>query len=234
MMPSRVDWQPDHAGRRFFGPALDPGEERGPVGRRKSRGPLADHGIDVGVLAEREEQQRGDEVRAVVHREVRAVRERRPDVVVVGRVVFPLDGVDRDPVVRDERSRRGVLRGERVGGAQEQVRAPRRQRAREVGGFGGHVETGREPRPGERLLLLEALPDLAENRHARVRPLDPEFALRRERQVADVVADRHRGAHRTTAASASTPAAAASAAARSRRSQGNSGRPKWPNAAVAL
>ena len=166
------------------------------------------------------------------------MRESRADVVVVGGVVLPLDRVHGDAVIRHERRGGVVLGRERIGGAEEKVRSCRRERPREVRGFGRHVEAGRQPHAGERLLLLESLPDPREHGHARVGPLDLELAGGRERQVADVMRRPagDRGRHRDAGAAActSTPAAAARSAARSTRSHENSGRPKCPKAAVAL
>ena len=154
------------------------------------------------------------------------MRESGADVVVVGGVVFPLDGVDRHAVIGDERRGRVVLGRERVGGAEEKVRSSRREGASEVRGLGGDVETRRQSRAGEGLLLLESLPDLAQHRHARLGPFDLELPGRREREVPDVMARpaRDRRRHREAGAaaeSASTPVSVARSPARSTRSQEN-------------
>ena len=59
----------------------------------------------------------GDEVRAVIHRDLRLVSEGGVDVLVVGGVVFAADGVYGDAVHSDERSGCIVLSGERIAGA---------------------------------------------------------------------------------------------------------------------
>src|ERR1022692_5274061 len=71
----------------------------------------ADHVLDlVGALGEK----LGDQVRAVVHGDLRMVIERRVDVRVVRGVVFALDGVGGDAVVPDAWRRGRNLRGERI------------------------------------------------------------------------------------------------------------------------
>ena len=128
-----------------------------------------------------------DHVGAVVHRQVRAVVDGRLDVAVVGVVVLALDRVDRDAVLLDERRRDIVLRRERVRRAEDDVRAARVERAREVRRLRRHVQAGRDPVPRQRLLALEALADRGEHRHLPVRPGDPPDAFRGERQVLHVV-----------------------------------------------
>ena len=66
-----------------------------------------------------------DEVRPIVHRELRLVVEGRVDVAVVRVAVLAADGKDFDPVVGDERRGDVVLGGQRVRGAQDDVRADR-------------------------------------------------------------------------------------------------------------
>ena len=129
-----------------------------------------------------------DDVGAVVHRQVRPVVDRGLDVLVVRVVVLALDREDGDVVLLDQRRRDVVLGGERVGRAEDDVRAARLQRAGEVRRLGGHVQAGGDPLPGERLLALEALPDRGQHRHLPVGPLDPADAFGGERQVLHVVA----------------------------------------------
>ena len=99
----------------------------------------------------------GDQVGAVVHRHVRLVVEGGADVLVVGHVVFALDGKGRDFVDIDQRRCHIILGRERVGSGQHQVRAAGLQRARQVGGLGGDVQAGRKAHALERFLLREAL-----------------------------------------------------------------------------
>ena len=161
--------QADDAGRRLFGAADDAVEQL------------------AALLVER-----ADQVGAVVHRDVRLVVERGLDVPVVGRVVLALDGVDRDPVVRHERGRDVVLRGERVGGGQ----APRRRRrpAATRIRLAVSVVTCRQAEmrmPCQRPLLREALLDQVEHRHLARRPLHAEPALVGQADVLDVVIVAH-------------------------------------------
>ncbi len=79
-----------------------------------------DHAVEnVGALGERD----GDQVSAVIHRDVRLVVERRHDVRVVGVVVLALDGIHRDVVVAHQAGGDVVLGGERVGGAEHDIGA---------------------------------------------------------------------------------------------------------------
>ena len=95
--------QADHAGRGFFG--------------------AADHAFEsVGALGVED----GDEVGAIVHGDVGLVIDRRKDVVVIGVVVFTLDGVDGNALIADQAGGNIVLGGER----DSRRRAPRRRRRR--------------------------------------------------------------------------------------------------------
>ena len=113
--------------------------------------------------------------------------DRRLDVAVVRVVVLTLDREHRDPVLGDERRRHVVLRRQRVGGAEHDVRAASLQRAGEVRGLRRDVQAGRDADARERLLPLEALADRGEHRHLPVRPLDPPDAFRGQREVLHVV-----------------------------------------------
>ena len=128
-----------------------------------------------------------DDVGAVVHREVRTMVDRRLDVAVVRVVVLALDREHADAVLLDERGRDVVLRRERVGRAEDDVRAARLQRAGEVRRLGRHVQARGDAVPGERLLALEALADRREHRHLPVGPRDPAHAFGGERQILHVV-----------------------------------------------
>jgi hypothetical protein len=189
--------EPDHAGRGLLGPADQAVEESLPVLLREALRPLPDHRVDLGVAIQRQKKQRRDEIRAVVHRQVRAVRQGGADVVVVGRVVLSLDRVRRNAVVGHEGGGYLILRRQRVGRTENQVRASRGQRPGEVRRLAGHVETRREAHTLERLLLFEALADLPEDRHARVGPLDAGLSARGQTQILDVALHcvRHGRAH---------------------------------------
>ena len=64
------------------------------------------------------------------------------DVLVIGGVVLPLDGIDRDAVVDDQRGGHVVLSRERVRGAEDEIGSAVRERARQVRGLAGDMETG--------------------------------------------------------------------------------------------
>src|SRR5918993_5305238 len=133
-----------------------------------------------------------NQVRAVVHRDMRGVVERGGEVTVVGVVVFALYGVYGDVLVRHERGRHVVLRRERVRGAYDHVRPTGRERPGKVGRLGGDVQAGRDAYPVERALLLEPLADQAQNRHLLLGPLNPVATRIREVDVPYVVALYHR------------------------------------------
>jgi hypothetical protein len=118
-----------------------------------------------------------DHIGAVVHRQVRLVVDSRLDVRVVRVVVLALDRKARDVVLVDERRGDVVLRRERIGRAQHDVRAARLQRPHQVGGLGRHVQAGGDAVAAQRLLALEALPDLGEHGHLPVCPFDPALPL---------------------------------------------------------
>ena len=103
------------------------------------------------------------QIGAVVHGQVRLVGDGRLDVLVVGAVlagrILALDGVGRDAVLGHQRRRHIVLGGERVAGAEHQVRPAGLERDRQVGGLGGDVQAAGHPEPLQRLLLLEPLAD---------------------------------------------------------------------------
>ena len=128
--------QPDDAGRRLLGPG--------------------DHVAEL-LAAGRVEDP--DHVGAVVHRHVRAVVDRRLEVLVVRVVVLALDRERRDPVCVDERRGDVVLGRERVRGAEHDLGAARLERPHEVRGLGRDMEAGGDAVAGERLLALEALAD---------------------------------------------------------------------------
>ena len=114
---------------------------------------------------------------------------------VVRVVVLPFDGKDGHVVLLDERSRDVVLRGERIGGAEDDVGTAGLERAHQVRRLGRHMEAGRDAVPGKWLLPLEPVPDGGQHGHVPVGPPDAAYAFGRERQVLDVEAlgRRHRG-----------------------------------------
>ena len=152
-----------------------------------ARGRLLGAGDHVAELLAARRVEHADDVGAVVHRQVRTVIDRGLDVAVVGVVVLALDREDADAVLLDERRGDVVLGRERVGRAEHDVRAARRQRAGEVRRLGRHVQARGDAVPCERLLALEALADRREHRHLPVGPRDPPHALGGERQILHVV-----------------------------------------------
>ena len=160
--------QPDDAGRRLLGAADDAVEQLAAL--------LVDGAHQVG---------------AVVHRDVRLEVERGLDVLVVGRVVLALDGVDRHLIVRHQRGGDVVLRRERVRCGQHHIRAAGLQHAHQVGGLAGHVQARGHANALERLLLLEPCFDQIQHRHLARGPLHAEAALFGETNVFDVVVGAH-------------------------------------------
>ena len=116
----------------------------------------------------------GDEVGAVVHRELRARGEDRLDVPVV---------------LFDQRGGGLVLRRQRIGRAQRELGAAGLEREHQDRSLRGHVQARAESDPLERLLLREPLADLAQHRHRLLGPFDPEPPVAGEREVLDVVLD---------------------------------------------
>ncbi len=133
-----------------------------------------------------------DQVRAVVHRDLRSSRQDRLDVAVVAVAVLALVGEDGDLVAVHEGRRRVVLGRERVRGAEGELGPAGLERQHQHRGLGRHVQARAEADALERLLLGEALADLAEDGHELLGPLDLEPARRREREVLHVVHDHHR------------------------------------------
>ena len=127
----------------------------------------------------------GDEVGAVVERDVGARRDERADVVGVGGRVLAAHGVDLGPVGLGQGGGHVVLGRQRVGGAERGPRAAGHERPDEVRGLGRDVQARRHRDAVERPLGREALADEAQDRHLGVGPGDPVLARRRERRVGD-------------------------------------------------
>ncbi len=126
------------------------------------------------------------EVRPVVHRQVRAGRERLVNVPVIGVAILPPAREHGEVHVLDQGGRDVILRGKRVAGAQRQRRAPGLQGAHEVCGLGRHVQAGGDPDPLERPLAREPLPNQAEHGHLGVGPADALPPLSDKGQVLDI------------------------------------------------
>ena len=156
--------QPRDAGRRLLGPASHLREQ------------LAALGVQL-----------GDEVRAVVHGDLRTRREDGVDVGVVAVAVLALLREGRDALAHDERRRDVVLRGEGIRGAERDRRAAVAEDEHEVRRFGRDVEAGADPQIAERTLLREALADPREHRHLTRRPGDAPAAGFGEAEIGDIV-----------------------------------------------
>ncbi len=83
-----------------------------------------------------------NQVRPVIHGEMRTVVDGRVNVLVIGNVVFTFDGIHGDLIVRDQRGSHFILRGKRVRGGQYHIRAAGLQGLHQICGFRGHVQTG--------------------------------------------------------------------------------------------
>jgi hypothetical protein len=134
--------------------------------------------------------QGGDQVAAVIHRELGVGIQHLMDVAIVGLLIFAFDGIDGDTIVFHERSRHIILRGEWVRGAQGNLRAARLERAHQIGSLGGYMETRRDTDAAQRLLLLKSLADEAQHRHLVLCPFDAQGALLRQTQVLHIITHR--------------------------------------------
>ena len=94
-------------------------------------------------------------------------------MLVVRDVVLALDRKGGDLVLVDQRGSNIILCGERVGGGQDDIRTAFLQGPHQVGRLARYMQAGRDAQVFERLLLLEALADLAQDRHLKFRPIHP-------------------------------------------------------------
>jgi hypothetical protein len=121
--------------------------------------------------------QGGDQIRSVIHRDVRLRVQHRVDVLIVSFVVLALNGENRNAMMLDEGSRHIVLRGEGIRRAQRDLRAPRLQGDCQVRRFGGHVQARRQPDAFQRLLAGKPLANKAQHGHVLLCPLDAQLPL---------------------------------------------------------
>ena len=156
--------QADHAGGGLFGAADDVGQQ------------LAAFFVE-----------RAHQVGAVIHGHVRLVVEGGVDVLVVGDVVFALDGVNGDLEMGDQRSRHIILRRERVGGGQDDIRPASVQGVHQVGGLGGHMQAGGNAQALQRALFFEALADQAQDGHLSLCPFDLPAPAFRQVDIFDII-----------------------------------------------
>ena len=133
----------DHARRGLLRRAGHARDERLALRRRQRLHPPAHGGRQIVEPVQGDHVQRADQIRAVVHRHVGPVRQRRADVLVIGRVVLALDREHLDPVILHEVGRDVVLRRERVGGAQRHVGSAGLEGDGEVRRLRGNVQASR-------------------------------------------------------------------------------------------
>ena len=72
------------------------------------------------------------------------VLQRGADMLEVSDFVFALDREDGDFILIHQRGSNIILRGKRIGGSEDDVRAAFLQGDHQVGGFGGHMQTSRK------------------------------------------------------------------------------------------
>jgi hypothetical protein len=101
--------------------------------------------------------QQGNQVGAIVHRNHRLVIQGRAKMAIVRFVIFSLDGVDGYLVVLYQRRRDIVLRGKRIGRAQDDIRATGFQSLNQIGGLRGDMKASGKTHAPERLLFAETL-----------------------------------------------------------------------------
>jgi len=126
----------------------------------------------------------------VVHGDVRLVIDRRHDVVVVGVVVFALDGEHGNAVIADQAGGDVILRGKRIGGAEHNFGSAVAQADGQVRGLGGNVQAGRDADAFQGLILDEFLADDLQDLHRLVRPLDALLPQIGQLDVLNVASDR--------------------------------------------
>ena len=133
--------------------------------------------------------QNGNEVRAIVHRDLRLMVECRHDVAVVSLVVLALDGEDGNIVVAHQAGGYVILRGEGIRRAEHNVGAAIAQGNHQVRGFGGDVQAGGDANALQWLVLDELLADDLQHLHRLVRPLDALLAQIGQIQILYVTID---------------------------------------------
>ncbi len=128
-----------------------------------------------------------DEVATVVLCQLRVRVNDRVQVAEVAIAVHGALGERADPVFDHERGGHVVLGGQRVRGAQGNLRTAGLQRPHQVRGLCRHVQARADAKAVERLLALETLADEAQDRHLSLGPLDARDAVAREADVGDIV-----------------------------------------------
>ena len=129
---------------------------------------------------------RSDQVRAVVHRDVRLVIKCRHDMRVVRLVVLALNGVRRNVVIAHQAGRDVVLRRKWIRSTKHNVGAAVAQGDSQVGSLGRNVQAGRNANALQRLVLDEFFADDLQNLHRLVGPVNALFAQIGKFNVGDV------------------------------------------------
>ena len=111
-----------------------------------------------------------DQVRAVVHSNVRLRFQGGKDVIIIGFVVLTPYGENGNLIIRNKGSGHVVLGGQGIGGTDDHFRPPRLQGLEEACRLGGHVETCREFYPLKRLFLFKTFLDGLQDRHTHPGP----------------------------------------------------------------
>jgi len=108
---------------------------------------------------------RADEIRTIVHRQVRAVIQRSMDMLVVSGIIFALDSIHGDLHEGDQRCCHIILCGKRVGCRQHHLGATKLQGAHQVGGFSGHMQACRNSDARQGALAFKPFVDGSQDGH---------------------------------------------------------------------
>ncbi len=128
----------------------------------------------------------GHQVGPVIEGYLRLMIQRRAYVLIVGFLIFALDGVDRD-AESHQGSGHVVLCAQRVGGAESDIGSSIFKRQRQIGRLGGDMETPRDSYPFQRFFSGESLPDRPNHRHLTGCPVDAHLPLLCQRKVFDII-----------------------------------------------
>src|SRR4029453_7834119 len=94
-------------------------------------------------------------------------------MTIISFIIFSLDSIDGYLVVLYQRRRDIVLRGKRIGRAQDDIRATGFQGLNQIGGFRGNMKASGKTHAPERLLLAKSLAHALQNRHVLTGPYYP-------------------------------------------------------------
>ena len=145
--------------------------------------------------------QRRNQIRPVVHRDLRTRVQHPPDVFVVLLIALPLNREHRHPRALYQRRRHLILRRKRIARAQRHLRPAALQRQRQIRRLRGHMQTRPNPHALQRTLPREPLPNLRDHRHLPRRPRNPLLAGVGQPRIPNV----RLNAHRSTISSAPPP-----------------------------